>query len=121
MANEISISAALTASKNGVTVSSGSQAINVTMTGSDMIAQTQNIGTAAELINKGDVTTIGCLFIKNLDPTNYVELALEVGMTNKVARLDPGGIALYKPVSGTTIYARANTAACDCLVVIAEE
>lgn len=117
MANEIALVGSLSVNRNGAnTVASASASI--TQTGTDYGLRTQNVGTAAELIDKGDIGTVGYLFIKNLDPTNYVELALDSGATQIFAKLLPGEFAIIP--TRQQPYGKANTAACDCLVLMIE-
>lgn len=119
MANEISASASLTIAKGGVTLAHSSTATH-DMSGNEMIHRTQVVGTSAEQVTFGDITGApGMLKVTNQDATNYVELALDSGMTNTFAKIRPGGVALFQPASAT-LYARANTAACRILVQAAE-
>lgn len=118
MADEISFSASLSINRNGVTTSA-SASKNATQTGTDYQLGTQTIGTAAEQLNKGDIGTIGYVFVKNLDPTNYVELALDAGFTQIFAKLLPGEFCVIP--TQQQYYARANTAPCSCLVAMIEQ
>jgi len=118
MANEISVSISLTASKNGATnVASASNTI--TMAGDQMITNVQTIGTSSETLALGDVSTLGYLFIKNLDATNFILVDYVDTMDAFTQKLLAGESILLKPV-GTTIYAFANTAPCNVLVVALE-
>ena len=119
MANEITISASLNAVKGGVQIGSGSFTKSIDMAGEDMIQASQNIGLSPETLNLGELATIGMLLVYNLDTTNYVELALDSGMSNKIARITPGAFALFRPTVAT-IYAAANTAACQVMVCAVE-
>lgn len=119
MANEITVSATLNVSKGGAVINS-STSISATMAGDNMLTNVQAIGTGAEAIVVGDITTPGYIFVKNLDPTNYVELALDSGVSTQVfAKLMPGDVALF-PAKTITMYAKANTASCNILVSFAE-
>jgi hypothetical protein len=87
MANEITIAASLLASKGGASVNTGSQLKALTMTGGDMYQATQNIDTTYEALVFGDITQpAGQMFIRNLDATNYIELALDTAFTNKISQ-----------------------------------
>ena len=118
MAREITASASLTASKGGASVSA-SAAITNDMAGDQMLTNVQNIGTSAEALVLGDITTIGFLFVKNLDATNYVEVDSVNTLDEFPQKLLPGEFVLLKPQT-TTIYAKANTAACNVLVQAVE-
>lgn len=119
MANEISVSANFLASKNGVSVNVAPTK-TLDMAGEDMLQGTQEIGTSAEQITFGAITGApGYVVIKNLDDTNFVEIANDASMAEKYAKLLPGKFILYPPSSGT-VYARADTAACNCLIAAVE-
>lgn len=119
MANEITLSAALACTKSGATAS-GSHTATLTMAGDEFMMSVQGINHAdAEALNLGDVTTVGYVLVKNLDATNYVELALDEPMANKFAKILAGGCALIPP-SSATIYAQANTASVNVQIVAVE-
>ena len=120
MANEITMVCKLSVTKGGSTVT-GDVTKQITLAGNGKLAATQVVGTSAELVEfPTDLTTegVGQVWLLNTDPTNYIELALDSGMTNKFMKLKPGEPCLFRPASGSpTIYARANTAACNLQVV----
>lgn len=119
MANEITASASLVAAKGGVQVSFTATKQN-DMAGSDMLQNTQDIGTTAETVGFGAITGAPAMvLIQNLDPTNFIELGLSSGMTDKFAKLLPGQVILFPP-STATIYAKADTAECKVLVEAVE-
>ena len=79
MANEINVQATLTVQRFTPAMQ-GSGNLNINQTGTHGIANVQNIGYAAdESLNLVDVATLGYLFVKNLDTTNYVELSRNTG------------------------------------------
>ena len=84
--------------------------VRIDQTTQAVVSGVQNIGTT------GDLTTPKYCWIQNLDDTNFVEIGLDVGATfYPFARLDAGSdipMLIYIP-SGVTIYAQADTAACD--------
>lgn len=120
MANEISATAKLTVTKDGVTIT-GDTTKQITLTGTGKWANVQNIGAATEQISfPADLTTegIGYLWLKNLDATNFVQIGLNTPLTQILIKLKPGEIALFRPYSGNpTIYALADTAAVDLEIV----
>lgn len=122
MANEITFAASLSISKSGATAT-GNITDQEDLAGVGKLATTQNIGTAAETLTfPSDLTTEGItyLWIRNLDATNYVELALDSGMAQVFAKIPAGKVALFPPATGNpTIYARANTAAVNVQIVAA--
>lgn len=120
MSNTISLSISASVALSGGGAITGSGSNSITQSGTDNIGNVQNIGTTTEALVLGDVTTIGYLFVKNLDATNYVEFDLNTPVAGTAfAKLLPGESMLV-PTRQTTIYGKANTAACDCLVVAYE-
>jgi len=120
MANEINVSLSFSAAKAGASVSN-STSLSATMSGDNMISNVQIIAygdgaTNAEAISYGDVTTIGYVMLKNVDATNFIEIAVSNGVTSGlfttqahvIAKLLPGEVALIKPKT-TTLYAIADT------------
>lgn len=115
MANEITISVSLAVTKDGRTVSLGGVK-QETLLGSGNWSNTQNIGTSAEQVSfPADLTAEGIthLIFKNLDATNYIQLSLD-NFTQIFAKLMPGQYCYLPTNSGNpTVYAKANTAACN--------
>lgn len=73
----------------------------------------QSIGFAAEeLVVMDDIASGGYLLVVNRDATNYVQLRSATGV-QAFARLLPGDFCLFRLDNGATLYAIANTAACD--------
>ena len=119
MANEIQISASLAVNRSGATFT-GIGNSNITQAGTPSIANTQVVGTTSEALYLGDVTAVGYIFLKNLDASNYVEISLEatVSSADAFVTLLPGECALI-PTRLEAIYAKANSAATNLLVVAA--
>ena len=119
MANEINVSCSLSSSKNGAAISSGQFTKTADMTGDQMITNVQIVGTAAEALNLGDVSTIGYTLFKNMDATNYVDISLINDGSTPFCTLKPGDVSLIK-LSTATVYAKANTAPVNLLVYSTE-
>ena len=117
-AGTVSISIGFNATKDGVTVA-GSGSLSLTMAGTEMIGNTQTIGTSSEALTLGDVSTIGYVLVKNLDATNYVEVSLDNSQTQILAKLLAGEFALLKP-NTATLYAKANTSSVSLFVAAVE-
>jgi hypothetical protein len=110
MANEINIQAAITLQRSGTSLQ-GTGNKDVTQSGQNGVLNVQQITTSAAALGVGNVsfTGGGYMFVKNLDATNYVELATD-SFTAIFTKLKAGEFCLF-PVKPTgTIYARANTA-----------
>ena len=78
------------------------------------------IGTSEESVAFAELGTLGWCIMKNLNATNYVEWGfsttvyggrMEAGETAGPFRLNPGA----------TLYLRANTAACKCVIYAFED
>ena len=119
MSNQITVSALLNISLAAGGTVSGSAGTSATQTGTHSIENVQNIGTTAETLLLGDCANAAFILFKNLDPTNYVEVDSASAMTSFPQKVLPLGFILLSPET-TTIYAKAHTAACDCLVVACE-
>jgi hypothetical protein len=119
MANEITATASLSASKGGASINnSGSKVAD--MAGDQMIGNVQAVGTAAEALNVGDVSTIGYVYLKNMDATNFVEVALDSAVSTQIfAKLLPGDVTLVKAKTAT-MYVKADTAGVNLFVGAAE-
>lgn len=80
-----------------------------------------NVGTTEDTVSLGDITP-GRIVLQNLDDTNYVEYGPATG--SYLCRLLPGASAgvggppdTINLTTGATIYIKANTAACDVLII----
>ena len=71
-----------------------------------------NVGTGEETISFGDITP-GWTYITNLDTANYVEFGFSTGVYGM--RLPAGSSMVFK-MNGTSLFARANTAAVEIYV-----
>lgn len=129
MANEITTSVSLSASKGGASVASGTKSKNFDMTGADMQQGTQLVGYAAdeEIVINADVGTEGVVMITNLDAANPIELSYDTGANfaaYKFAKVRAGQSILFQPAyptSKTKIYGQATTADVLAQVLVVEE
>lgn len=111
MANEIQVTANLQASKSGAAIQSQGN-FTRDMAGSQMVQNTQSIPTAWTLLVFGNLAgTPAKALIRNLDTTNYVELAEDNAGAHKQDKLLPNGDFVVRSPVGA-IYAKANGAAC---------
>ncbi len=81
----------------------------------------QNIGTSEESITSfGDVTTEGWCYLRNMDATNYVQWGFATGVYGgRMEAGEPAGPFRMEPA--TSLFLKANTAACDVRVVVYED
>lgn len=122
MANEISITAKLSVSKGGTTVTNATSTDSIDMTGTNMLTLVQNIGTSYEALTLTDIDTASKYFVllRNKDATNYVEVSFDAGSTYSL-RMDAGELCGPLPiVAGEQIGCRANTAACEVEIICCE-
>jgi hypothetical protein len=119
MANSISVNAQLVLNLAAGGSISGTASQTNSQTGTHGIENVQNIGTTAEALVLGDLANAAFVLFKNLDATNYVEVDAASAMTSFPQKVLPGGFILLSPET-ITIYAKAHTAACDCLIVACE-
>ena len=114
MANEITRVVSITVSKGGASISSGTISQTVDMNGVDMGTVTQAIGTTNEALGvPADVTGDVHLVVKNLDSTNYVEIFKDSGNSHLLSKLAAGQVCSLTNVPAASLYARADTAACQ--------
>lgn len=122
MASEISITAKLSVSKGGTTVTNATSTDSIDMTGTNMLTLVQNIGTSYEALTLTDIDTASKYFVmlRNKDATNYVEVSFDAGSTYSL-RMDAGELCGPLPmVAGEQIGCRANTAACEVEIICCE-
>lgn len=111
MANEIRYSIALTFIKgvrSADTKGLNTTAQQITVTGTDYHTMTQTIGTSAEALDLGDITTPGVFVVKNLASSGYVDFHRATFTAgNGTVRLNAGEAQLFRFAS-TTPFALAS-------------
>lgn len=114
MANEITLTASLSAYKASVMSSAIGRSITgatFTMTGSPYILSEVSVAITATLIPLGAVTAPHWAYFKNLDATNF--LKIRNGATGAdLAKLLPGEVAFVPLNDAAVPYAIADTGAC---------
>tara|TARA_R100001129_G_scaffold30855_3_gene20378 strand:- start:2695 stop:3054 length:360 start_codon:yes stop_codon:yes gene_type:complete len=119
MANELRIEAQLDYSKSGVKEIKH-DSVYVDVSGDSYSKTIQEIGTSNEQISVvSDIATYGYIFLKNLDSTNYIEIADE-NDSNYFCKLKAGEFSLFR-AADSTYWARANTSACNLEVTVIED
>jgi hypothetical protein len=113
MANEISMGAYLKLSKGGRTPHFECPFDTFTQTGTDYFKGTQTATTTTAALEIGRITQPGLMLLKNLDSSNYVELAgATFTIGNGVIRVNAGEWCLFRWM-GTTPFILANTASVE--------
>lgn len=77
------------------------------------------IGTSEESESFSELSTLGWVLLENYDTTNYVEWGFATGVYG--GRLEPGEFALFRLNPSSTLYLRANTAACKVFIAAMED
>lgn len=91
----------------------------ITVAGTKCLKYRQTIGTEAEALEIGDMTTPGYFVGLNTDDTNYIEIRDgEEGAD--VVKLKAGEVALFR-LATTTPYAIANTDECELKYMVIED
>ena len=109
MANELTLGINFAFVKGGID-HRFNESFNADVSGNAYIDNVQEIDTSEEAVQLGDIATPGFVFVHNLDSTNYVEIG--AAAAEYCIKLGPGQRALF-PLNGTTLFAKANTAACN--------
>ncbi len=108
MANELSITTQVYY-KNGLDSDPTAEPFYMNVAATERISGSPTIGTTEESLALGDVTSVGLVIIKNLDPTNYVTVGSVSGQ--RPIRIPPlTTFDFYLP--GSAVFVAANTAAC---------
>lgn len=111
MADEITAKVYLDVNKTGVPqVTKAPGQISITMTGTNLILATQEIGTSAEAIVLGEVGTPGMCLLHNSDDTNFVEIGHDNGGFETDIKMLAGEWALFR-MNNAAPQAKADTAA----------
>lgn len=121
MANEITVSQGLSCLNGNFNLPNiGGSFTHDQTTAGGGLPGFQAIGTSHESISTSDLTAVGWAIFKNLDDTNYVEIGLDVAATfYPLARMNAGEMAgPFRIATGVTLYARANTAACNIQAIV---
>lgn len=121
MADEIklTIQGSLTNGKLSETFAPGQISITQTTQGSH--GSTVSVGTSEEDLSVGDISTLGLLFLRNLDSTNYVTYGPKsAGAMVAMGRIKAGEVAALRLEPGITLRWQANTAAVKVKVLLLE-
>jgi hypothetical protein len=121
MANEITVSARLKVAKSSVEMDRN-ETDTFDMSGTKVGGGIQVVGTTYEAVSlPADIGTAGYAWFKNHSTANYLELGLEVAAAfYAFAKLEPGEFGVIR-LATNSIFARANTAACDLETQVASD
>lgn len=122
MANEISITSKLAASKGGTSASNATQTFTIDMAGDQMYHANPSISTTAGALSCSpvDQTARYWLWIRNQDATNEVWISTDGGTTWPDVILPGESMGPRLIAAGRTLWADAQGGACICEVVAVE-
>ena len=119
MANELKLNiSSFNFRKTDAPTISVSASASITVSGVHAVHASQNIGTTDETLDIAAVGTIGFVYFKNLDDTNFILIG-EDGSSYPI-KLMPGEIAVMR-WSAAAIHAKSDTAACDLEYAVIED
>lgn len=120
MANEITVSARLRVANGNLVFdrNAGTNTLDQTAVGGPTPGYV-TIGTSEESQAFGELGTLGWCLMENLDVTNYVEWGFATTVYG--GRLGPGEFAFFRLNPATTMYLKANTAACKLVIYAIED
>lgn len=122
MASELTVTIQATLINGGYkeTVNPGQQSITQAAIGG--YGGVVSVGTSEEDLSTGDVSTLGWLFITNLDSTNYVIYGPKSGGSMvSFGRIEAGETHAVRLNPGVTLRWQANTAAVKVKVLLLED
>ena len=109
MANAITVQFTMTPEYDNLKPGARTENLSYTISGELFHHTVQSVDTTIEALTKGDVSSPGVLFLKNLDASNHVLYGSSDGVP---FRLEPNKFAFVQMASSDTVYAKADTAAC---------
>ena len=121
MADEYKLTIRSKLTNGGHSVGWFNNQLSVTQTAEGISSGVQTVGTSAENITTGDITTPGYLHLKNLDTTNYVEFGADNTGFVAVGKLKAGEEAVFRVAASTTIQLKADTASCNVAFQLLED
>ena len=112
MANEIQFSFSGRIQKGSFLDVISQETLQVTQSGVGDYSPTALVGTTEEDLLIGDIGTLGWLYLKNLDTTNYVTWGPKSGgVMIPLGRIEPGEFAVLRLEPGVTLRWKANSSA----------
>lgn len=115
MANEITVLIDASLANNKVTNTFSPGVVQITQTSAKVLDVILTIGTTEEAITFTDFAGSPLVFLYNLSASNYVEWGLTASYPGRLIVGDPP--TSFRVNASSTIYLKANTAACEVRVV----
>lgn len=124
MANEISTSISVQLINGLLRLDFKPAKIQTTQIAAGLFNAVRTIATTETAVALTGLTTPKVAIIWNLDPTNYVQLAFATARFGEGCKLFPTGTGLPNILTleptVTTLYLKANTAACKVQIIVLE-
>lgn len=122
MANEITLSFNLQLTNGNYTESVNPGSVRIDQAAIGANGGVYSVPTSEEVVDTGDVSTEGLLYLQNLDATNYINYGPESGGAMvSIAKLEPGEFAFLRLDSTATLRWQANTAAVKVKMLLLED
>lgn len=118
MADELTLTATVAFAKGTIRQTKSISELLIDVTGDKYVSGVQEIGTEAEELTLGGITSPGYCVLKNLDGTNYVTIR-DGAEGDDLVKLLAGDVAIFR-LGSATPYALADTAAVDLEYLIFE-
>jgi hypothetical protein len=121
VANEITLTQRLQLSNGLLIEDINPPRISINQTTQTLYKNVVSIGTTEESVTYPELTTPGVCYIKNLDTTNYVQWGTATTVySGRLLGTDiPACFRLDN--AATTLYLKANTAACKVLILVLDK
>ena len=121
MADEIKIQQSVRLAKGAMKHEFTPPQLSLTQTGALVYDNTVSVGTSEETAGPsfGDIGTEGLCVIYNLDTTNYVQVGFATGVYGMRLR-GASAPAIFFLEPNSTLYLKANTAACNVRIIVYE-
>lgn len=110
MSAELNVAGSIQFSKGGAAVGRIFQSAFFDVSGTSGIQNEISVGITDETLALGDITTIGWVYMKNLDPTNFIIVGSDG--TLYPLKLKPGE-PMFVRWNAAAIHVKANTAPCN--------
>lgn len=112
MADEIQVTVGMKIANGKFKLTLPAETVSITQAAIGTWEAVVSVGTSEEDMAPVDITTLGVLWLKNLDATNYVQYGPKsAGVMVAIGRIKPGEIHTLRLEPGITIRWIANTAA----------
>lgn len=110
MPSELQVQGSIAFTKSGALISRTFASTYFDVSGTAGVQNVISVGTSDESLALGDISTIGWIYLKNMDATNYISVGSDG--TLYPIKLKAGEFFLGR-WNAAAIHAKANTGACN--------